>query len=85
MYGDEKKVELKRKRVEIELDKELLAWLDECVGKGTFLNRSRAIELAVVLARDTAIGEGVSQETNPSIKASIPLDWAELKSSYTLP
>jgi Arc/MetJ-type ribon-helix-helix transcriptional regulator len=85
LYGSEESVPVEREKVEVEVDKELLAWLDECISKGTFANRSRAIELSLVLSRDTAIGEGVSQESNPSIKASIPLDWEKIKSTYQLP
>jgi len=74
-------VKVEREKIEIEVDKDLLAWIRECVSKGTFEKPDNAFELAVAFVRDTAIREGISQETTSWVKASIPLDWGKVKTS----
>lgn len=72
-------------KLEVEMDDELVGWIDECVKKGTFTSRGKALDFLTAMMRDLAIEAGISQETNSMLKCSVPLDWEKLKKTYTPP
>ncbi len=78
-------VKVEREKIEIEVDKDLMAWIRECVAKGTFAKPDDAFELAVAYVRDTAIREGISQETTSWIKSNVPLCWNKAKPLFPTP